>query len=100
LRSESCQSGPFAPYRAGFGLTPMDDVVLVQIVDSAQNLLDGLRRILLGKLALLADSVEQLSSRRKLGDDVVLVLQREARRLVFCRGFWRMCASERRRTYP
>jgi hypothetical protein len=51
----------------------MNDIVLVQIVDCLQNLLDGLRAILLGELALLADSVEQLSSSRKLGDDVVLV---------------------------
>lgn len=54
----------------------MDDIVLVQIVDRTKDLLYGLRPILLGKPALLTDPVEQLSSGRKLGDDVILVLKR------------------------
>ena len=53
----------------------MDNIVLVQVVHCAQNLLDGLRGVLLGELPLLTDSVEQLPSRSKLGDDVVLVLE-------------------------
>jgi hypothetical protein len=53
----------------------MDNIVLVQIIDSVQNLLDGLRRVLLRKFALLADPVEQLPSGRELCDDVVLVLE-------------------------
>ncbi len=52
----------------------MDDVVLVQIIDGFHNLPDGLRGILLGEPALLGDSVEQLSTDRQLGDNVVLVL--------------------------
>lgn len=60
------------------GLTPMDDVVLVEVVDGTQDLLDGLRSILFRKFSLLADPVEELASRRKLSDDVVLVLAEEA----------------------
>lgn len=52
----------------------MNNIVLVQIIHGAKDLLDGLRSILLGELALLRDSIEQLSSRRELSDDVVLVL--------------------------
>jgi hypothetical protein len=54
----------------------VNDVVLVKIVDSFHDLPDGLRRILLGEFALLGDAVEELSSRRQLGDNVVLVLNR------------------------
>ena len=54
----------------------MDDIVLVQVVDRAQDLFDGLGRVLLGELALLANAVEQLSAGRELGDDVVLVLNK------------------------
>lgn len=56
--------------------TAMNDIVLVQVIDSAEHLLDSLRSILLGKLALLRNSIEQLSSSRKLRDDVVLVLNK------------------------
>lgn len=52
----------------------MDNVVLVQVVHRIQDLFDGLRCILLGELALLTNPVEQLASGRKLGDNVVLVL--------------------------
>ena len=54
----------------------MDNIVLVQVVDRAQNLLDGLRSVFLGELALVANPVEQLSSSRELCDNVVLVLKR------------------------
>lgn len=52
----------------------MDDIVLVQVVDSLQDLLDGLGAVLLGEFALLANAVEQLSTRSELRDDVILVL--------------------------
>lgn len=55
----------------------MNYVVLVQVVDSAQNLLDGLRGILFSELSLLANPVKQLSSGGQLGDDVVLVLNEQ-----------------------
>jgi hypothetical protein len=55
-------------------LTAMDNIVLVQVIDRFQNLFNGLRTVLFGELALLADSVEQLSTGRELCDDVVLVL--------------------------
>lgn len=55
----------------------MNDIVPVQIVYSTHNLFDGLGRILLCELALLANPVKQLSARRKFGDNVVLVLCRQ-----------------------
>ena len=61
-----------------YGLTAMNDVVLVEVVDGAQDLLDGLRSILFGEFSLFADSVEELASGRELSDDVVLVLAEEA----------------------
>ena len=68
-----------ARYRGGGPLgrrTPVDDIVLVEIVDGVEHLPESLRGVLLGELALLADAVEELPARRQLGDDVVLVLQR------------------------
>jgi hypothetical protein len=61
----------------GRGLASVNYVVPMQVVDGAQDLLDGLRGILLCELSLLANPVEQLSSRGELGDDVVLVLEAE-----------------------
>ncbi len=52
----------------------MNHVVIMQIIDSFQDLPNGLRGIFLGELAVFADSVEELASRGQLGDDVVLVL--------------------------
>ena len=55
--------------------TPVDDIILVEVVDGVEDLPDGLRGVLFGELALLADAIEELPARRQLGDDVVLVLQ-------------------------
>lgn len=52
----------------------MDDVVPMQVVDCFEHLLDGLRRVLLGKPSLVANPIEQLSACGQLCDDVVLVL--------------------------
>ena len=52
----------------------MDNIVLVQVIDRFQDLFNGLRTVLFSELALLANSVEQLSTSRELCDDVVLVL--------------------------
>jgi hypothetical protein len=49
--------------KKGFEPTSMDDVVAMKVVYGAENLFDSLRGILLGELALLADTVEKLSSR-------------------------------------
>jgi hypothetical protein len=57
----------------------MDDVVLVEIVDGSQDLLDGLRGVLLGELALFANTIEELSASRELGHNVKLVLLRRRR---------------------
>ena len=40
----------------------MNDVALVQIVHGIKHLANGLRRILLSELAILADTVEQLAT--------------------------------------
>lgn len=40
----------------------MNDVALVQIVHGIKHLADGLRRILLSELAILANTVEQLAT--------------------------------------
>lgn len=46
---------------------------MVKIIDSLQDLSDGLGGILLGKLALLADTIEKLAASSQLGHDVILV---------------------------
>jgi hypothetical protein len=40
----------------------MDDVTLVQVVHGFKHLADGLRRILLSELSVLADPVEQFAT--------------------------------------
>jgi hypothetical protein len=52
----------------------MDHVALMQVVNSIKHLADRLRRILFGKLALLADAIEQLAACGQLGDDVPFIL--------------------------
>lgn len=52
----------------------MDHIVLVKVVDGAENLFDGLRCVLFCEFSLLADAIEELAARRQLSDDVVLVL--------------------------
>lgn len=54
--------------------TSVNDILAVEVVDSLEDLSYGLGGILLCESALFANTVEQLSPRRKLGDDVVLVL--------------------------
>jgi hypothetical protein len=52
----------------------VDNIVLVEVVDSIEYLSDCLGSVLLSELSLLANAVEQLSTSRQLGHDVVLVL--------------------------
>jgi hypothetical protein len=52
----------------------VNDLAFVQVVDCFEHLLDGLRGVLLGELALVADPVEELSTSSELGDNVVFVL--------------------------
>lgn len=47
----------------------------MQVVDCVQDLLDGLRSILLSEFALLADAVEQFTASRELCNDIELVLE-------------------------
>lgn len=53
----------------------MDNIVGVKVVDGLEDLLDGLRGVFFGELALVTDPVEQFAAGRKLCDDVELVLQ-------------------------
>ena len=55
--------------------TSVNNVVFMKVVDCVQDLLDGLRGILLGEFALLADAVEQFTADRELCNDIELVLE-------------------------
>ena len=52
----------------------MDDIILVEVVNSFQDLSYGFRSVLFGEAAFFANAVEQLSTGRELCHDVVLVL--------------------------
>lgn len=54
--------------------TSVNHILAVEVVNRAQNLLDRLGGILLCEFTLLANTVEQLASRRQLCYNVVLVL--------------------------
>jgi hypothetical protein len=60
--------------RASITRTSMDDVVVVQVADGIEYLADNLGGILLGKFSVFTDTIKQLSSGSKLGNDVVFVL--------------------------
>lgn len=60
----------------------MDDIVVVKIVNRFKHLLDCLRGVLFRKFSVLADSVEKLSTSRKLRHDVIFVLFRESSALL------------------
>lgn len=53
----------------------MDNIVSVEVVDGSEDLFYGLRSVLLGEFALLANPVEELSSGGKLSDDIIFVLE-------------------------
>lgn len=52
----------------------MDNVVIVQVADGIEHLADDLGGVFLGEFSVLADTIKQLSSGSKLGNDVVFVL--------------------------
>lgn len=80
----------------GESRTAVDDLVLVEIVDSGKDLLDSLGGVLLGELALLADAVEKLSACRQLGDNVELILCATSQPL----AYWNpACPDDRGPTY-
>jgi len=54
------------------------NVVSVQVVDSPEDLFNGLRGVLLCELSLFANPVEQFTSRGKLRHDIILVLQAQS----------------------
>lgn len=54
--------------------TSVDNLVGVEEIDGIKDLLDSLGGILLSELALLANSVKELTTGGELGYDVELVL--------------------------
>ena len=52
----------------------MHHIVLMKVVDGAEHLFDRLGSVLLGELALVADTIEKFATGSKLGDDVELFL--------------------------
>lgn len=52
----------------------MNDVLVVEVINRLEYLLDRLRGVLFCELALITNSVKQLSTRRQLRHDVVFVL--------------------------
>ena len=59
-------------------LTSVNDVLVVEVVDSVKHLANGLGSVLFSKLSLLANAVEQLAAGCQLGDNVVFVLYASA----------------------
>lgn len=53
----------------------MNDIVVMKIVDSLEDLSNCLRRILFRELAIFADAIKEFSSSSQLRNDVVFVLQ-------------------------
>ncbi len=53
----------------------MDDIIVVEVVDSLKDLSNCLRGILLRKLAIFADTVEEFSPGGQLGNDIVFILK-------------------------
>lgn len=53
----------------------MNDIVIVKIVDSLEDLSDGLRRVFFGELAIFANAIKEFSTGSQLRNDVVFVLR-------------------------
>jgi hypothetical protein len=58
----------------GVRATSVDNVVLVEVVDSVKDLSDRLGGVLFRELALLANAVEQLATCGQLGNNIVFIL--------------------------
>jgi len=54
----------------------MNDVVLMQVVDSFKNLSNCLGCILFGEFALLAYAIKQLTARGEFSHNVIFVLRK------------------------
>ena len=54
--------------------TSVHDVVVMQIVDRVEDLSNRLRGVLFREFSLLADTIEELASGRKLSYNIVFVL--------------------------
>ena len=65
--------------------TPMDNVALVEVVHRFKDLFDGLRCIFLCEFSLVADAIEELSTRSQLRNNVVLVLDRVSKVKLYLR---------------
>lgn len=53
----------------------MNDIILMQVVNSVENLLDRLRGVFLSELAPVADTIKELSSCGQLSDNVEFILK-------------------------
>lgn len=66
---------PLQSSHSGAGLTSVNDILAVQVIDSPEYLLNSRGSIFFCELALLADAVEELTTGRQFRDNVVFVLQ-------------------------
>lgn len=64
----------------------MHHVVLVQVVDGIEHLADRLGSVLFRELSLFANAVKELSTRRQLRHNVVLVLDNVSLTTLFLRA--------------
>ena len=64
---------PLQSSHSGVGLTSVNDILAVQVIDSPEYLLDSRGSIFFCELALLADAVEELAAEGEVGDEVEVV---------------------------
>ena len=53
----------------------MNDIVVVEVIDSFEDLPDRLRGVFLGKLAILTNPIKKLSASSELSNNVIFVLR-------------------------
>ena len=52
----------------------MNDIVVVEVIDSVEDLFDSLGSILFRESSIIADAVEQFAPSSQLSDNIVFVL--------------------------
>jgi hypothetical protein len=72
LRSSRSQQVLLKP--VGCSLASVNNIVVVEVVDSIENLSYSFSSIFFRKLSLVTDSVKQLAASCQLGDNVVFIL--------------------------
>lgn len=53
----------------------MNNIIVVQVIDSFENLSDRLRGVFFGKLAIFTNPIKELSTSSELSNNVVFVLR-------------------------